>query len=157
MVAAARGRVSAATGLSLLTASHIMRPMARSCLSHSSTRSSGMKSSGAMPMAPVVMSSLTQLQQSGLGCGATSGSPEPVAGSNMAPPNVLREIRSLGLVPTLDQAGDMTLDIVAMLFDYILDDKNLPDPVRMLIGRLQIPVLKVALISEFVKASPDVS
>ena len=98
--------------------------------------------------APVVMSSLTQLQQSGLGCGATSGSPEPVAGSNMAPPNVLREIRSLGLVPTLDQAGDMTLDIVAMLFDYILDDKNLPDPVRMLIGRLQIPVLKVALLDK---------
>jgi len=42
----------------------------------------------------------------------------------------------------------MTLDIVAMLFDYILDDRNIPDAMKALIGRLQIPVLKVAMLDK---------
>jgi hypothetical protein len=40
----------------------------------------------------------------------------------------------------------MTLDIVAMVFDYILDDTRIPDAMKALIGRLQIPVLKVAML-----------
>mgnify|MGYP003353079022 CR=1 FL=1 len=39
----------------------------------------------------------------------------------------------------------MTLDIVALVFDYILDDTRIPDAMKALIGRLQIPVLKVAI------------
>lgn len=60
--------------------------------------------------------------------------------------NILHSIKQSGLVGNLGRAGDMTLDIVAMLFDYILGDPNIPDPMRALIGRLQIPVLKVALL-----------
>lgn len=60
--------------------------------------------------------------------------------------NILHGIKQSGLVGNLGRAGDMTLDIVAMLFDYILGDPNIPDPMRALIGRLQIPVLKVALL-----------
>ncbi|MDE2420966.1 MAG: DUF1631 domain-containing protein [Gammaproteobacteria bacterium] len=37
------------------------------------------------------------------------------------------------------------IDLVSTLFDYILDDKELPTPMKALISRLQIPVLKVAL------------
>lgn len=37
------------------------------------------------------------------------------------------------------------INVVAMLFDFILDDDNLPVPVKALIGRLQIPLLKVAI------------
>ncbi|HVL02724.1 MAG TPA: DUF1631 family protein, partial [Dongiaceae bacterium] len=37
------------------------------------------------------------------------------------------------------------INLVAMLFDFILDDDNLPVPVKALIGRLQIPLLKVAI------------
>jgi len=44
------------------------------------------------------------------------------------------------------QSGDMTIDIVAMLFDYILDDRNIPVPMRALLGRLQIPLVKVAML-----------
>ncbi|MCP4186367.1 MAG: DUF1631 domain-containing protein, partial [Gammaproteobacteria bacterium] len=36
------------------------------------------------------------------------------------------------------------IDVVAMLFDFILDDPNLPVTARALIARLQIPMLKVA-------------
>jgi len=45
---------------------------------------------------------------------------------------------------TIGQSSDDVIDIVSMLFDYILDDKNLPDEFKALIGRLQIPMLKVA-------------
>src|SRR5688572_17908619 len=62
--------------------------------------------------------------------------------------NILREIRQAGFGGDLPQMDVMTLDIVAMLFDYILDDKNIPDAMRALIGRLQIPVLKVAMLDK---------
>jgi hypothetical protein len=42
----------------------------------------------------------------------------------------------------------MTLDIVALLFDFILDDQRIPDALKALIGRLQIPVLKVAMLDK---------
>ena len=38
------------------------------------------------------------------------------------------------------------IDIVSMLFDFFLDDDALPDPIKVLIGRLQIPILKAAII-----------
>jgi hypothetical protein len=60
--------------------------------------------------------------------------------------NVLHGLRNSSLAEGLGKSGDMTIDIVAMLFDYILDDKNIQDAMRALIGRLQIPLLKVALL-----------
>lgn len=44
------------------------------------------------------------------------------------------------------RAEDDTIDIVGMLFDAILDDPQLPSCLKALIARLQIPVLKVALL-----------
>lgn len=38
------------------------------------------------------------------------------------------------------------INLVKMLFEFILDDRNLAGPMKALIGRLQIPVLKVAMI-----------
>jgi hypothetical protein len=40
------------------------------------------------------------------------------------------------------------IDMVALIFDFILEDRNLPDPVKGLIARLQIPVVKVAMIEK---------
>ena len=45
----------------------------------------------------------------------------------------------------LHQPDDDVINLVAMFFDFVLDDKNLPLPVQALISRLQIPVLKIAL------------
>ena len=42
--------------------------------------------------------------------------------------------------------NEILIDIVAMMFDYILDEQQLAAPIRGLIARLQIPVLKVALL-----------
>lgn len=69
--------------------------------------------------------------------------------------NVVRDIKTRGLLPQLDQADDATLYIVAMLFDYLLDDKHLPVTLRLHIARLQIPLLKIAFIDRdfFIKKS----
>jgi hypothetical protein len=42
----------------------------------------------------------------------------------------------------------MTMDIVAMLFDQIFSDKRVPYALKVLIGRLQIPVVKVAVLDK---------
>jgi len=41
---------------------------------------------------------------------------------------------------------NQTIDVVSMLFDFFFDDDTLPAPIKVLIGRLQIPMLKVAII-----------
>lgn len=40
------------------------------------------------------------------------------------------------------------IDMVAMIFDFILDDKNLPDAVKALMSRLQIPIVKIAILEK---------
>lgn len=40
------------------------------------------------------------------------------------------------------------INLVSALFDYILDDEDLPTAMKALLGRLQIPMLKVALLDE---------
>jgi tetratricopeptide (TPR) repeat protein len=41
-----------------------------------------------------------------------------------------------------------TFDVVSMLFDYFFEDDALPAPIKVLIGRLQIPILKVAILDK---------
>jgi hypothetical protein len=42
----------------------------------------------------------------------------------------------------------MTIDLVSMLFDYVFEDDAIPAAVKALLGRLQIPLLKVALLDK---------
>lgn len=44
--------------------------------------------------------------------------------------------------------NDDVIDIVSMMFDFILGDSNLPDDIKVQLGRLQIPMLKVALVDK---------
>lgn len=53
---------------------------------------------------------------------------------------------NLGRPGVINQIDDETIDVISMIFDYILDDKTLPDFIKAMIGRLQIPVLKVAIV-----------
>ena len=43
---------------------------------------------------------------------------------------------------------NQTIDVVSMLFDFFFDDDALPAPIKVLIGRLQIPMLKVAMLNK---------
>lgn len=60
--------------------------------------------------------------------------------------NVVRRIRAAPQSASLGTVDAMTIDIVAMLFDYIFEDRHIPASVKALLGRLQIPTLKVALL-----------
>jgi len=46
------------------------------------------------------------------------------------------------------RVDDDSINLVSMLFEYILDDHSLPMPMKALLGRLQIPMLKVALLDK---------
>lgn len=46
---------------------------------------------------------------------------------------------------SLEQTDEDIINLVAMFFDFVLDDSSLPVPIQALVARLQIPVLKVAL------------
>ncbi len=93
---------------------------------------------------PAVLQSLTRLQRGQVEGAAVEGvDPARLADGQV---NILREIRGSAVAGNLGQMDTMTLDIVAMVFDYILDDRRIPDAMKALIGRLQIPVLKVAML-----------
>ncbi|UXI69502.1 DUF1631 domain-containing protein [Tahibacter amnicola] len=48
----------------------------------------------------------------------------------------------------VSSADEDTIDLVGMLFEYILQDRNLPAQMQAMLGRLQIPFLKVALLDK---------
>jgi serine/threonine protein phosphatase PrpC len=62
--------------------------------------------------------------------------------------NILRELKQTTVLGAVGQVDSMMIDIVAMLFDSILDDPAIAAPMKSLIGRLQIPVLKVAILDK---------
>lgn len=45
----------------------------------------------------------------------------------------------------INQIDDDVINLVSMMFEFILDDRNLAAPMKALIGRLQIPMVKVAI------------
>ncbi len=51
-------------------------------------------------------------------------------------------------VEAVRQADEDVINLVSMLFDFILDDDDLPTAMKALLGRLQIPLLKVAIIDK---------
>lgn len=46
------------------------------------------------------------------------------------------------------EQDETLIDVVAMFFDVILQDRHLPDVVRAMIAQLQIPILKVAMLDK---------
>ena len=52
-------------------------------------------------------------------------------------------------------ADEDTIDLVSMLFEYILQDHNLPMEMQVLLARLQIPYLKAAILDRRLFAHAD--
>lgn len=50
-----------------------------------------------------------------------------------------------GRKPALNEVDEDLINLVSMLFEFILDDYNLSAPVQVLISRMQIPILKVVI------------
>lgn len=55
----------------------------------------------------------------------------------------------------LRQVDDDVINLVSMVFEFILDDRNLAPEVSLLLGRLQIPVIKIALQDKRFFSEPD--
>ena len=87
-----------------------------------------------------LMSSLTDLQ-------LRSEQPTFAPGASPAAPRtVLRDVvpgYSSGEISVLDAT---TTELVAMLFDFVLARRELRDEIKVLLGRLQIPMLKAAMV-----------
>ncbi|HZI82870.1 MAG TPA: DUF1631 family protein, partial [Casimicrobiaceae bacterium] len=88
---------------------------------------------------------LSRLQQ-GETAFDVGGIPVQFAGVPEGMHNVLRDLQESPLGAKANQLEAMTIELVAMLFDFIFDTKDLPDGMKVLIGRLQIPVLKAAML-----------
>jgi Protein of unknown function (DUF1631) len=89
-----------------------------------------------------LLSTLTALQNS-----ATFVAAPPPGVAMVAPTaSVLREVvpgYSSGDISVLDAT---TTELVAMLFDFVLARRELRDEIKVLLGRLQIPMLKAAMV-----------
>lgn len=114
-------------------------------------------SGGAMPsgpavqMSPEAMAAAMQRVMVSLDNLQHSLPPPAMLSANMpttTTTNVLREFRGSEVGQGLDHLDAVTVDIVATLFDFIFDDKSVSDPIKALVGRLQIPVLKVAMLDK---------
>ena len=99
-----------------------------------------------------LVSTLSQLQLqaqgSFLSSGALAGDGETMKGATFVQQNAVREVKCSGFADGSSQVDAMTIDIVAMLFDFVFDDKAVPDAIKALIARLQIPILKVAILDK---------
>lgn len=68
-----------------------------------------------------------------------------VSGVGTEPVNVIREFREDLVAATTRPLEKLTIDVVAMMFDHILADRRLHPEAKASLGRLQIPVLRIAL------------
>ncbi len=65
--------------------------------------------------------------------------------------NLLHELRRVARNPeigSVKQIDDDTIDMVSMLFEFILGDPNIPDVMKVLLAQLQIPIIKVAILDK---------
>lgn len=62
--------------------------------------------------------------------------------------NVVRMARDSDAARQVPPLEAITLDIVATLFDLIFEDAKVPDAVKGMVSRLQIPILKVAMVDK---------
>lgn len=72
-------------------------------------------------------------------------SPDDMRARLISDLNIAREGQ---ITRALGDADNDTIDVISMLFEFILDDYSLPDAMKALISRLQIPMLKVAIIDK---------
>ncbi len=68
------------------------------------------------------------------------------AESSVVPLNLIPHIRTAIEGQIQNDTDRITMDVIALLFDYIFRDPSIPDEQRNLFGRLQVPIVKAALL-----------
>ena len=95
-----------------------------------------------------VIGQLTHLQHGDTQAAGEELASFDVSGVRTGLVNVLRDLKHTTVANGIGEMDTMMFDVVAMMFDFILDDKKIPAPMKALIGRLQIPILKVAILDK---------
>lgn len=101
-----------------------------------------------------LMNALSMLQAEQIGV-ASQG---PAISAEQAKAALLARARGLtggGNNSRLRNNDETALDLVGMLFDYAIQDRNLPGELQSMLSRLQIPYLKVALLDPTFVARKD--
>ncbi|WP_165854847.1 DUF1631 domain-containing protein [Marinobacter sp. JSM 1782161] len=93
-----------------------------------------------------LMRQLAQLQSRYDVYDAEHGQEETTGGGNLTRQVETMLARKGQAMASLNQVDADVVNLVTMLFDFILEDRQLPQAMKMVIGRLQIPILKVALL-----------
>jgi len=62
--------------------------------------------------------------------------------------NIQKTLHETTTEHSIKQEDQDAIDVISMLFEFILDDPNLPDKMRALLSKLQIPMLKVAILDK---------
>lgn len=55
----------------------------------------------------------------------------------------------------VDEEDEDVINLIALMFEFMLDDHTLPDSLKTLIARLQIPILKMAVLDKSFFSSPS--
>jgi hypothetical protein len=102
----------------------------------------GMITGSALPMDDLVRG-LSLLQHDPLP--AESGRAINIAAIKGA---LLGQMKQLGDTRGIHPAHDNTIDVIGMIFEFILDEPSIPDVVKALLNQLQIPIIKVAIVDK---------
>ena len=94
---------------------------------------------------PALMGYLGSLQ-AGARAQAQSGTRQRYEGQDLAQHNVLRQMRDSDEIRHAPELDRGTVDALAEVFDFVFADQAIPVQMKFIIGRLQIPVLKAAMI-----------
>ncbi len=94
-----------------------------------------------------VLTALNHIQSGATIAMPGDSSPREV-GSQIKTMLVNRVTEVAGQPVSLNSVDNGIIDVVSMLFEFILDDHNLPAAAKAEIARLQIPMLKVAIIDK---------
>jgi hypothetical protein len=74
--------------------------------------------------------------------------PQTASGGDGAivPLNLIPHIRTAVADQIANPTDRITMDVIGLLFDYVFRDPSIPETLRSLFGRLQVPILKAALL-----------
>ena len=62
------------------------------------------------------------------------------------PQNLVPHISAAVMTQVASPTDRIAMDVIALLFDYVFRDPSIPDRQRRLFGRLQVPIVKAALL-----------
>ncbi len=96
-----------------------------------------------------LFATLAHWQRLDLPTAIARAAPPPVAGTvegTVVPRNLIPHIRAAIDDQITNDTDRVTIEVIALLFDYIFRDGSIEDSLRNLFGRLQVPIVKAALL-----------